>query len=89
VEGASVEYQAEVGADVGLTQSRHVGVHDPNVDASLPNALAGALQGLIDDVDAGDLPAALCQWHTPNTTAASEVECRSKGRLAAALLALE
>ena len=89
VEGSRVEHQSEVGADPRLPKSRHVGVQDSHVDAGFLDPLASALQGLVDDVDARDLPAALCQWDPPDGAAAAEVERCSVRRLAPALLAPE
>ena len=66
VEGSRVEHQSEVGADPRLPKSRHVGVQDSHVDAGFPDPLASSLQGLVDDVDARHLPAALCSG-TPQT----------------------
>jgi hypothetical protein len=89
VEGSRVEHQSEAGADPRLPKSRHVGVQDSHVNAGFLNPLAGAVQGLVDDVDARDLPAALCKWDPPDGAAAAEVEHCSIRRLAPALLAPE
>jgi hypothetical protein len=37
-------------------------VDEPHVHAGVAYPVARALEGLVDDVDAGDLPAALREW---------------------------
>ena len=87
MEGAGVEHQPEARADVRLPQRRHVAAHETHLDAGLVDPLAGAAQGLLDDVDAGHLPAALGELDAPDRAAGAEVERRAVGRLAPGLLA--
>ena len=56
VEGSCVQHQPEVRADVGLPERRHVGLHETHLDSRLVDPLAGALQSLLHDVDAGARP---------------------------------
>lgn len=56
---------------------------------ALPCPLAGAAQCLRNEVDARDLPAALCELDSPDPAAAAEIERFPVGRLASFFLAIE
>lgn len=87
MEGAGVEYELEARADARLAQRGHVTMHEAHLDARLVHPLAGTVEGLLDDIDAGHLPAPLRQPHAPDRASGSEVERGPVGWLAPVLLA--
>jgi hypothetical protein len=61
-----VWYQPERGAVARLPQCRQVASHEAHLDVGPVDPRAGAAQGLLHDVGAGVLPAALASC-TPQT----------------------
>jgi hypothetical protein len=70
-----------------LPQRCHVAAHEAHLDFGLDDPLAGAAQGLLDDVDAGHPPAPLCELNAPDHAAGAGVERQTVGRLPPGLLA--
>jgi hypothetical protein len=89
VEGAGVEEQAKVGADPRHLEVRHVGLQEANRDAGFARAVVSTLESLVDEIDAGHVPAALGQLDCPGAAAGAEVERAAVGLLSSAFLCVE
>jgi hypothetical protein len=61
-------------------------VDEPHVDTRVADALTAPRQRSIDDVDAGDLPAPLCELDGPDGAAGAKVERAPEGRFLTLLL---
>ena len=86
MEGPRVQHKLESITDACRPKVGGIAVEQRDVHAGLTHSFAGTGERLLDDVDARHLPASLCEQEGPDAAAGSEVQRRSEGRLASALL---
>ena len=60
VERPRVQHQADAAINVGPFERRHIALNEPHLDPGLERSIPPAPERFVDDVDSGDLPAALC-----------------------------
>jgi hypothetical protein len=87
MEGPGVEHEPKARSDPGLPHRCDAPAREAHLDACRVHPLLGTVQRLLDDVDAGHLPAALRKPHAPDRAAGSDVKSRAIGWPVLVLLA--